>query len=74
MDQTLEWDNLIKQFWNFDSICVDSFRKPVLSNRYLLERFLPNCTKTAYWSTYFPDPKSDMNSVDANRILKNKIK
>lgn len=56
-----KWFNLIKNFWTFDSICLHKIEDLNLKNTYLFDNLFRNCSET-YWSTFYPDPKSDVFS------------
>ena len=54
---------LIEKFWSFEKFCLvvnagDSFFNSV-------EDFFDNC-KNSFWSTFYPDPKSDLNFKNNN--------
>ncbi len=73
--------NLVDKFWSFDNFCIDSSisfgDKNYFSNSF--EDIVDNCRKT-YWSTSFPDPKSDLgleldeNTSDFENILNLKFR
>jgi hypothetical protein len=60
-------DSLIKTFWSFEELCWFS-----TENRQF-ENSLKNCQQ-AYWSSKYPDPKSDMINSTKLDLLINKNK
>lgn len=72
-EEMFELYEKLQYFWNFNSLCVDTFESSELKNNFLFNELFQNCQKSAHWSTYYPDPKSDLKLslfVDSkNRIL-----
>ena len=56
---------LVEKFWSFDKFCIASNisldDKSYFSNSF--EDIIDDC-KNLYWSSFFPDPKSDLNEID----------
>jgi hypothetical protein len=53
----------IQLFWNFEAICLNSFENLQEKTSILLDRVLPRCEKI-HWSTFYPDPKSDLSEFN----------
>ena len=66
-DEKHEWSVIFEQFWLLNSICFHSIEYD--SSQYLFTQLFPICNQTAYWSTHYPDPKTDMSSINNFRIL-----
>ena len=49
------WQMLFGHFWSFQSACVDQLN----TSSFLTNHLLTDCQETS-WSTYYPDPKSDI--------------
>jgi hypothetical protein len=56
-----KWSNLLKVFWTFDSLCLYKIEDLNLRSTFLFDNLFKNCSET-YWSTFYPDPKSDVSS------------
>jgi len=61
-------DNILN-ILNFNSICVYSYENFELKNTYLFNQLFQNCHDSAYWSSYYPDPKSEGLTVDSNNRI-----
>ena len=71
--QTETWMKLMKQFWKFESLCVENFEDNNSENSFLFNNLFENCRRNSFWSTLYPDPKSNFIAnqfVDTkNRII-----
>lgn len=54
-------ESLIRMFWSMSNFCIKSSVNFKLKNTFLFDELFKQC-KDAYWSTYYPDPKSDVKS------------
>lgn len=73
-----KWKNIITQLWEFNSFCINRYENIKIKNSFLTSHLLKNCQDDAsFWSTYYPDPKSDIyESLHVNskyRINPNRI-
>ena len=55
-----EWYKNFETFWRHNSICVKSIENRNYQKSYFHSRMFKNCFDSAKWSTYYPDPKSDL--------------
>ncbi|CBY09500.1 unnamed protein product [Oikopleura dioica] len=59
-EQLNSWtDEILSQGWTIASTCTTNSLSP-----------LPDCSKS-YWSTFYPDPKSELGEVNSNGRLRN---
>ena len=62
----------IQLFWDFEVICIKSVQNLALQSTFLYDKFFSSCDKS-YWSTFYPDPKSDIRTSlfvdEENRII-----
>ena len=63
------WRSKFNIFWKLNSICFHSSKiHHTLNGNYFLYDYFPTCTQE-YWSTQYPDPKSDFKiSMNENRL------
>ena len=47
-------------FWKHNSICVKSIENQDLKISYFHSKFFKSCFDSTQWSTFYPDPKSDL--------------
>ena len=59
--------NLFWNYWSFDSICVKSIENIQTKQTYSHWQMFKSCMGDdgAEWSTFYPDPKSDLTSISA---------
>ena len=67
-----EWLNLFEKFWSFDSICVKSIENIQTNQTYSHGRMFKSCMGDdgAEWSTFYPDPKSDIDNLGIDLKLR----
>ncbi len=55
------WSEIFGKFWTIKSICLrnKSNFKNDLGFLFANSEFIENCEETAYWSSFYPDPKSE---------------
>jgi hypothetical protein len=51
--------NQINEFWELDSLCFQSIENMSSNYSILYKDMFKDCVQT-HWSTYYPDPKSDL--------------
>lgn len=57
------WTSKIEIFWHYDSLCVNQFGSELDENKsFLKNHIFHECKEFSYWSSYYPDPKSDVYS------------
>ena len=57
-----KWLNIFEQFWSFDSTCIKSIVNTQKNQTYAHGKMFKSCMESgAEWSTFYPDPKSDLN-------------
>ena len=62
MESKSEWIRIFEQFWKYETMCIKSVRST--SGSINLPETLKNCSNEIfYWSTVYPDPKSDLNET-----------
>lgn len=69
---------MIDEFWRLDSICVNELTLNSgewKQSSLFSEEILPDCKTSAnsYWSSYFPDPKSDLSEDLSKSIHKFRV-
>ena len=57
-------ENLLENYWSFDSLCVKSIENIQTNQTYYNGKIFKSCLD-ADWSTFYPDPKSDLTSISA---------
>lgn len=62
----------IRKFWPLKQICIESLPPINFKRRYLFDELLKPC-ESIYWSTRYPDPKSDVMSQNLSIDLANRI-
>jgi len=57
------WSEMFSKFWKISSVCLKnkSQFKNDLGVFFVDNQFIEECEETAYWSSFYPDPKSDFN-------------
>jgi hypothetical protein len=66
-----EWLNLFEKYWSFDSICVKSIENIQTNQTYSHGKFFKSCMDDgAEWSTFYPDPKSDIDNLGIDLKLR----
>lgn len=58
--------DLIELFWRLDSICVNELADSDWEqSSFFSDDILPNCKTNvnSYWSSHYPDPKSDLSDL-----------
>ena len=70
-----KWLNIIKKFWKFESLCIHKLEinKENKYNKSILMQHLFNACSLNYWSTRYPDPKSDIYNNNLRINLSNRI-
>lgn len=57
------WISLVENFWQFESFCFNKIESTINFNDSILKRHIfKECAESSYWSSYYPDPKSDIFS------------
>ena len=54
-----EWLKLVNKYWSFDSLCMKSIENIPTNQTFSHGKMFNSCT-VAEWSTFYPDPKSDL--------------
>ncbi|CAF0815289.1 unnamed protein product [Brachionus calyciflorus] len=54
------WIPIIDNFWQFNSICFFKGENLKNKNSILFDNLFKSCKKESFWSSYYPDPKSDI--------------
>jgi hypothetical protein len=58
-----KWSKLINKYWSFDSICMKSIENIQTNQTYSHGKLFKSCMENgAEWSTFYPDPKSDLTN------------
>ena len=55
-----EWSKKFEFFWEFESSCVASIENEEKRHSYIHSKMFKRCSEVN-WSTFYPDPKSDIN-------------
>ena len=55
-------ENLLENYWSFDSICIKSIENIQTNQTHSHGKMFKSCLD-AEWSTFYPDPKSDFSSI-----------
>ncbi len=53
------WLEMLDQSWQFDSLCINT-KLDLDSDSFAVSNLINECTES-YWSSFYPDPKSDFN-------------
>ena len=56
-----KWSKLINKYWSFDSICMKSIENIQTNQTFSHGKLFKSCLE-AEWSTFYPDPKSDLTN------------
>ena len=57
-----EWLEYFEKFFNLESFCVKSIENMKRNQSYFHERFFKSCFNLeAKWSSFYPDPKSELD-------------
>ena len=67
-DETNFKENLLGNYWAFDSICVKSIENIETNQTYSNGKMFKSCLG-AEWSTFYPDPKSDLTNINEKRLF-----
>jgi hypothetical protein len=62
-----EWLNSINKYWSYDSICVKSIENIKTNQTFSHAKMFKSCLR-AEWSTFYPDPKSDLTVINEKRL------
>lgn len=63
IENYLIWIPIIENFWQFESFCFNRNESTINFNNSFLHRHIFNdCVESSHWSSYYPDPKSDIFS------------
>ena len=57
-----EWIDNFKLFYKYDSTCFKSIENSELQQSYSHTKMFKSCVDSAEWSSFYPDPKSDLIS------------
>ena len=56
-----KWLKLLNKYWSFDSLCMKSIENIQTNQTYSHGKMFKSCI-AAEWSTFYPDPKSDLTN------------
>jgi hypothetical protein len=60
LDVVHMWEKNIKTFWRHTSICVKSIENQSFKKSYFHSKLFSSCFDSSKWSTFYPDPKSNL--------------
>ena len=67
-----EWLNLFEKCWSFESSCIKSIENIQTNQTYSHGKMFKSCMgdNGAEWSTFYPDPKSDIDNLGIDLKLR----